>query len=143
MRVSGLSRRVVDFHAQTLNYLDNPTSINHNLPAMTLVDFATLLASNINGFARYWQEEGIKNPDSFPAEMQHGDWMEQFLFFLESSKGQTSLPEVPNNIIAFPVKMSFECPDCKGTKLITAFVGKIKGQHLCKRCNGSGKIGAQ
>ena len=48
-----------------------------------------------------------------------------------------------DNIIQFPVKVSFECPDCKGSGLITAFAGRISGQHSCPRCDGSGKIGAK
>ena len=51
--------------------------------------------------------------------------------------------EAPNNIIQFPFKVSFECPDCRGSGLVTAFAGRVQGQHKCPRCDGSGKIGSK
>jgi DnaJ-class molecular chaperone len=47
------------------------------------------------------------------------------------------------NIIPFPFKIKLECPDCRGSGLVTAFAGRISGQHKCLRCEGSGKIRAK
>lgn len=48
-----------------------------------------------------------------------------------------------DNIIPFPFKVKLECPDCRGSGLVTAFAGRVVGQHQCPRCEGSGKIGAK
>ena len=47
------------------------------------------------------------------------------------------------NIIQFPIKVRLECPDCRGSGFVTAFAGRISGQHKCQRCDGVGKIGAK
>lgn len=48
---------------------------------------------------------------------------------------------VPDNIIQFPIHYTYECPGCRGRGMVTAFIGKLKGEHFCVRCSGSGKIG--
>jgi DnaJ-class molecular chaperone len=45
-----------------------------------------------------------------------------------------------DNIIPFPYKVKVECPDCRGKGLVTAFAGRVSGEHKCPRCNGSGKL---
>jgi DnaJ-class molecular chaperone len=50
--------------------------------------------------------------------------------------------DMPDNIIPFPINFKFECSDCRGRGLITIFIGHLKGEHKCPKCNGSGRIGA-
>lgn len=45
----------------------------------------------------------------------------------------------PTNIIPFPVT-AIECPTCRGKGLVTGFTGRIKSEHRCPSCGGSGKV---
>lgn len=49
----------------------------------------------------------------------------------------------PTNIIPFTFGVSLVCPDCSGKGLVTKFAGRVSGESKCKRCDGTGKIGAK
>lgn len=54
-----------------------------------------------------------------------------------------SVSKTPNNVIPFQFGASFPCPACRGKGLITQFAGRVSGESKCKRCDGTGKIGAK
>ena len=58
---------------------------------------------------------------------------------MDNSNEDDGLIEI-DNIIPFPYKVRVECSDCRGSGLVTAFAGRVSGQHKCPRCNGEGKL---
>ena len=108
---------------------------------MELREWFANMANDAQQFASYWLDKSQEDPKNFPEAMLAGDWDEQFGIFREANAKEDAV--APSNIIQFPVKVSLECPDCRGSGMITAFAGRVQGQHKCPRCDGSGKIGAK
>ena len=68
--------------------------------------------------------------------------------FLDIGGNFKSLPRMsePTNIIPFQFGVKLVCPDCKGNGVVNILEkgrSRVVGIIKCKRCNGSGKIGAK
>lgn len=49
---------------------------------MSLNDFYVMSLRELERFEEYWKEQRAKDQAKFPAEMEPGDWDEQFRLFI-------------------------------------------------------------
>ncbi len=53
---------------------------------MNLIEFKNTINKDIEDFTKMWEEGKRENPQHFPNEMNEGDWLDQFLIFLNTEK---------------------------------------------------------
>lgn len=53
---------------------------------MTVEEFTESLARDVYRFKSFWLENQQQEPESFPKEMNEGDWYDQFLIYMGVSE---------------------------------------------------------
>ena len=55
---------------------------------MKLNEYVTSLQERLKKFQALWEKMNSENPDHWPAEMNEGDWDEQFIFCYDDEDGE-------------------------------------------------------
>lgn len=53
---------------------------------MKLDDFINILLEDVSKFKDFYLEGHKENPEEFPLELEEGDWLEQFLMFINTEE---------------------------------------------------------
>lgn len=53
---------------------------------MLFSEFVKEMQKDLDGFEKRWKSMQAKKPEHYPNELGEGDWLEQFIIYLEEDK---------------------------------------------------------